>query len=204
MQAADIRTRLLRHWPGPAVQEAAQPAASEGPHSSIPSHQPAHSTVCTCLAPSAPSPHILEPATSLVPAVQGQVPHVFGMTASPVNMNAQDSTTKMAQAVKQLEGNLDAEVGLLCSWCHGRWSVVSWQFWSKSMQRQLVACWPACAAPAQTCITACGDCHEAAGEQPAGQKRIVLTSLMAFWSVCHTTWFLLLCVLIVCSGWSTY
>ena len=52
----------------------------------------------------------------LVPTVQGQVPHVFGMTASPVNMNAQDSTTKMAQAVKQLEGNLDAEVGLLCSW----------------------------------------------------------------------------------------
>ena len=44
--------------------------------------------------------------------VQGQVPHVFGMTASPVNMNAQDSTTKMAQAVRQLEGNLDAEVGL--------------------------------------------------------------------------------------------
>ncbi len=46
-----------------------------------------------------------------MPTLQGQVPHVFGMTASPVNMNAQDSTTKMAQAVKQLEGNLDAEVG---------------------------------------------------------------------------------------------
>ena len=43
------------------------------------------------------------------------MPHVFGMTASPVNMNAQDSTTKMAQAVRQLEGNLDAEVGLLYS-----------------------------------------------------------------------------------------
>ena len=64
-----------------------------------------------------------------MPALQGRVPHVFGMTASPVNMNAQDSTTKMAQAVKQLEGNLDAEVGLLCStgWSHGKWSILSRQ-----------------------------------------------------------------------------
>lgn len=69
-------------------------------------------TAQSCPVPSLPSPNTTASATSAhMPTLQGQVPHVFGMTASPVNMNAQDSTTKMAQAVKQLEGNLDAEVG---------------------------------------------------------------------------------------------
>lgn len=41
---------------------------------------------------------------------QGKRPHVFGMTASPVNTRAKQTQMKVSEAVWQLERNMDAQV----------------------------------------------------------------------------------------------
>ena len=42
--------------------------------------------------------------------LQGKRPHVFGMTASPVNTRAKQTQMKVSEAVWQLERNMDAQV----------------------------------------------------------------------------------------------
>ena len=42
--------------------------------------------------------------------MQGVRPHIFGMTASPVNTRAKQTQMKVAEAVWQLERNMDAQV----------------------------------------------------------------------------------------------
>ena len=42
--------------------------------------------------------------------LQGSRPHIFGMTASPVNTKAKQTQAKVAEAVWQLERNMDAQV----------------------------------------------------------------------------------------------
>ncbi len=42
--------------------------------------------------------------------LQGVRPHIFGMTASPVNTRAKQTQMKVAEAVWQLERNVDAQV----------------------------------------------------------------------------------------------
>ena len=42
--------------------------------------------------------------------LQGVRPHIFGMTASPVNTKAKQTQMKVAEAVWQLERNMDAQV----------------------------------------------------------------------------------------------
>lgn len=42
--------------------------------------------------------------------LQGSRPHIFGMTASPVNTRAKQTQAKIAEAVWQLERNMDAQV----------------------------------------------------------------------------------------------
>lgn len=37
-------------------------------------------------------------------------PHIFGMTASPVNTRPQDTEMKLTQTMQQLERNLDAQI----------------------------------------------------------------------------------------------
>ena len=45
-----------------------------------------------------------------MPLLQGKRPHIFGMTASPVNTRAKQTQMKVADAVWQLERNMDAQV----------------------------------------------------------------------------------------------
>ena len=46
---------------------------------------------------------------SVVLLLQNQ-PHIFGMTASPVNTRPQDTGMKLTQTMQQLERNLDAQI----------------------------------------------------------------------------------------------
>ena len=48
--------------------------------------------------------------TQAVWLLQGKRPHIFGMTASPVNTRAKQTQMKVSDAVWQLERNMDAQV----------------------------------------------------------------------------------------------
>ena len=69
---------------------------------------------CTYLAH-----HALESVTIIIVVImvscllhllQGARPHIFGMTASPVNTRAKQTQAKVSEAVWQLERNMDAQV----------------------------------------------------------------------------------------------
>ena len=45
-----------------------------------------------------------------VTLLQKPRPHIFGMTASPVNTRPQDTETKLTGTMQQLERNLDAQI----------------------------------------------------------------------------------------------